>query len=65
MTEEQANAIADSLGGESWQSGGGIWLVLKHRKNGAIVVISDEAVCEYSTEYEFDACRPNATILLV
>lgn len=64
MNEEQADAIANSIGGESWQSGGEIWLVLKRRSNGTLVVISDDAVCEYASDDEFDACRPNATILL-
>ena len=54
MDEKQATAIADSLGGEAWQSGGEIWLVLKERADGKLVVISDEVVCEYANREAFD-----------
>lgn len=64
MTEEQADAIAESLGGEGWQSGGEVWLVMKRRNNGTIVVISEDAICEYASEDEFEDCRPTTTILL-
>jgi len=64
MDEEQANAIANALGGEAWQSGGDIWLVLVHRPDGHIAVISDEAVCEYENQEALDDSKPLATILL-
>ena len=64
MTEEQANTIADILGGNAWNSGGGIWLVMLERADGALVVISDEAVCEYLNRDAFDKCQPSITILL-
>ncbi len=44
MGEEKATAIAEALGGEAWQSGGDIWLVLVHRRDGHLVVISDEVI---------------------
>ena len=50
MEEEQAIAVAQALGGDVWQSGGDIWLVIIRRADGHVVVLSDEAVCEYSTE---------------
>ena len=31
------------MGGETWQSGGDIWLVVMHRADGRLVVLSDEA----------------------
>ncbi len=40
MTEEQAKNVAAALGGDSWQSGGGIWLVLLRRSDGRLVVDS-------------------------
>lgn len=49
MNEQQATAIAEALGGETWQSGGGIWLVLVRRSDGGVVAISDEVVCEYKS----------------
>jgi len=64
MSEEQANAIAEALGAEAWQSGGDIWLVLIHRQDGHLVVISDEAVCEYESQEAFDTGKATAAINL-
>jgi hypothetical protein len=50
MTEEQATAVADALGGETWQSGGDIWLVLLQRADGKVTAISEDIVCEYENE---------------
>ena len=47
MNEVEASSVAEALGGYEWQSGGGIWLVRLERDDGSIVVISDDAVCEY------------------
>ena len=54
MEEEKAVAIADALGGDAWQSGGDIWLVLLRRPDGHLVVISDEIICEYESQEAFD-----------
>ena len=64
MDEKQATAVADALGGKTWQSGGGIFLVLLHRSDGSLVVISDEAVCEYGDESAFEAAEACASIIL-
>ena len=64
MREEQANAIAEALGAEAWQSGGDIWLVLVRRPDGHLVVMSDEVVCEYENQEALDAGRPISTIAL-
>jgi len=64
VDEEQATAIADALHGEAWQSGGDIWLVLVHRQDGHLVVISDEAICEYENQEAFDEGNAIATISL-
>lgn len=34
MDEQQATAVAEALGGETWQSGGGMWLVIVRRTDG-------------------------------
>ncbi len=65
MNEEQAEAVATALDGDSWQSGGDINLVLIHRKDGRLVVLSDEVVCEYKSEEAFDQCRADKSIPLV
>lgn len=54
MNEAQATAIADALGGETWQSGGDIWIVLMRRDDGKVVVISGDAVCLYADSEAFD-----------
>ncbi len=64
MDEKQADMVADALGGQAWQSGGGIWLVLLRQGNGKLVVISDEAVCEYDDEQHFEESKPSKAILL-
>jgi hypothetical protein len=55
MNEQQAEAIASALGGETWQSGGDIWLVVLRRNDGRIVVLSDDVICLYADEDAFDA----------
>jgi hypothetical protein len=64
MDEKQAEAVAQTLGGVPWNSGGDIWLVLCERSDGRLTVISDEAVCEYKNREAFDQGQASATILL-
>jgi hypothetical protein len=64
MSEKQAQAIAKALGGQAWQSGGGIWLVVFHREDGRVVAISEEVVCEYENEEAFDSGTPAQSIFL-
>ena len=49
MDEEKANKIAKIVGGDTWQSGGGICLVIVRKKKG-IAVISDECIASYESE---------------
>jgi hypothetical protein len=64
MNEDQATAVAEALGGKTWQSGGGIWLVLFHGKDGRMIVISEDAVCEYDDETSFEQGQATKTIFL-
>jgi hypothetical protein len=64
MSEAQATAIAQALGGEAWHSGGGIWLALFISKDGRMVVISEDAVCEYDDKSAFDEGKVSNTIVL-
>jgi hypothetical protein len=57
--------LARLLGGKPWQSGGGIWLVLVKRGDGAIVTISDEVACEYESEDALANGTTNLSIRLV
>ena len=65
MDEEKAEALAKLLGGETWNSGGDIWLVILKRSDGKIVAISDEVVCEYADEESLGAGEASSSILLV
>jgi hypothetical protein len=64
MNENQAEALASIVGGEAWQSGGGIWLVTLYREDGKLVVFSGDAVCEYESEEAFDEGRASNEIAL-
>ena len=64
MDEQHAEMVAAALGGEIWQSGGDIWLVLLRRSDGTLVVISDEVVCVYENEAAFEESQPEASIIL-
>jgi len=64
MDEKQADAMAQILGGETWQSGGDIWLVILRRTGGKLVVISDEVVTEYLSEEAFVENRASNSIFL-
>jgi hypothetical protein len=64
MDERQAEALAKAVGGEAWQSGGGIYVVALRRPDGSIVVFSDDVVAEYPDDEAFDAGQPSASIML-
>ena len=64
MDEKQANAVAEALGGETWQSGGDIWLVLLRRSDGRLVVLSDELVSEYFNDEAFENNNSSNSIIL-
>ena len=65
MDEEKAEALAKLFGGETWNSGGDIWLVILRRADGKVVAISDEVVAEYADEEALGAGEPENQILLV
>jgi len=62
--EAKARAVAEALGGEAWQSGGGIWLTVITKTDGHLVVISDDVICAYESEAAFEQGRPTTTIHL-
>ena len=64
MNEMQAKGVAEALGGDEWQSGGDTWLVLFRRSDGKIVVLSDDAVCEYDGEEAFEDGKSATTVVL-
>ncbi|MCC6425865.1 MAG: hypothetical protein IT435_03485 [Phycisphaerales bacterium] len=64
MDQRTAEQLAAIVGGEAWQSGGGIYLVTVTRNDGSLVVFSGDAVCEYESDEAFDAGRAAKAILL-
>jgi len=64
MDETKAKQLAELLGGEPWQSGGDIWLVVIRRADGKVVAISDEVVCEYADETALEGGEPDNSINL-
>lgn len=64
MDEKRANLIAQALRAEAWQSGGGIWLVIRRREDGHLVVISEDTINEYESEEAFEASEAANFILL-
>jgi hypothetical protein len=54
--EDWADGLASLLGsGESWQSGGNIWLVLYPRPDGKFAVIGSDSGAIYASREEFEA----------
>jgi len=64
MDETRAKMIAMALKAETWQSGGGIWLVIRRRADGHLVVISEDTINEYESEEAFEASEAANFILL-
>lgn len=64
MDERTAEQLAAIVGGEAWQSGGGIYLVTVNRDDGSLVVFSADSICEYDNDEAFDAGQASRTILL-
>jgi hypothetical protein len=65
MDEEKAKLLADLIGGDVWDSGGGICLVLKHRSDGKVVAFSDEVVCVYENDEALQEGKALESVLLV
>jgi hypothetical protein len=65
MDEERAKQLAEIIGAEVWDSGGGICLVLKHRSDGRIVAFSDEVVCVYENNESLQSGKAMESVLLV
>ena len=57
MSEEQATAIAEALGGKAWQNGGDVGVVLVRCSDGHLV-LSQTRLCECESQETFDAGKP-------
>jgi hypothetical protein len=54
ICEEWATSLARLIGGQAFQSGGNIWVVLFERRDGRMVVIGDEGVDLYESAEHYD-----------
>ena len=64
LNELTAPVVATALGGDTWQSGGGIWLIVKRTTDGRVVTISPEVVKEYENEEAFEEDRPKSSLVM-
>ncbi len=49
MDEEKAKMLAQALGGDYFNSGGGVYLVYVTRQDGKVVAFGDELVAVYDS----------------
>ncbi len=54
MTEIEAKSVADILGGEAYNSGGGCWVVRIFRSNGSMVLISKDVVASWDSQEDYE-----------
>jgi hypothetical protein len=54
VTEEWATQLARLIGGEAYQSGGNIWVVLYERPDGCFVVVGDDGAELYESADHYD-----------
>jgi hypothetical protein len=64
MNERQATALAELFSGEAWEHGKGEWLTAYWRGDGKYIVFSEDEVCEYDSEDDFDAAKARNTFML-
>jgi hypothetical protein len=54
ITEEWATQLARLIGGEAYQSGGNIWVVLFERSDGCFVVVGDDGADLYESADHYE-----------
>ena len=64
LNELTAPVVATALGGDAWQSGGEIWLIVKRTTDGRVVTISPEVVNEYANDEAFEEDRPKSSLVM-
>jgi len=65
LTESEVQRLAAVLGGDVWDSGGGVELIVIERPDGRVVAVSDESVCEYADRDALAGGQPLNSITLV
>jgi hypothetical protein len=65
LTESEVQRLAAVLGGDVWDSGGGVELIVIEKPDGRVVAVSDESVCEYADRDALESGQPSNSITLV
>jgi hypothetical protein len=63
MSEREALAVADALGGVPEHTGGGVWVVKRQRADGSCVVLSPGEVAVYARDEDWRAGRSSSRIV--
>jgi hypothetical protein len=64
LNELTAPIVAAALGGDAWQSGGGIWVIVKRTSDGHVLTLTPEVINEYANEEAFEEDRPKSTLVM-
>jgi len=64
MTESEAKAVADALGGDARELPDGDWIVLLASDLNRIVVIQDGFICQYDSEDDIADSNPGVTLAI-
>ena len=64
LNERTAPLVAIALGGDTWQNGEGLWLVIKRASDGRVVIVSETSVIEYETEQAFEVHREKSHLVM-
>ena len=54
MNEQTAKLLQSIIGGETYHSGGNMWIVAIHRANGEVLHVTDEGVSVYNDQAHCD-----------
>ena len=65
LTESEVQRLAAVLGGDVWDSGGGVELIVIERSDGHVVAVSDDVVSEYPDRDALASGQPLNSIVLV
>jgi hypothetical protein len=64
LNDLTAPIVAAALGGDAWQSGGGIWVIVKRTSDGRVLTLSPEVINEYASEEAFEEDRPKCSLVM-
>jgi hypothetical protein len=65
MDENSAIKLAHVLGADTWNAGNGMWLVVKKRSDGKVLVFSNEIVRVFADAEAVQSGIPEESIAIV